>query len=88
MVSFLRIELEVAMLKNLSISCTLVDEGELDLDFNTGRELIHHIFGKEINPTPEGALIQVLTEDGQKVSIGISYNDEDTAFVKVEKYVY
>lgn len=71
-------------MKNLRVFLPLVDGGQLELDYNTGRELIHGMVSDDFGPPPHSLQLEATMEDGRRVRIGVPYNSSDKVFVAVE----
>lgn len=71
-------------MKNLSIYLTLVDGGQLPLNFSNGRELIHGMVSNDFGPPPRSLCFEVFDKDKKKaITITIPYDDRDEVFVRI-----
>ena len=75
-----------ALMRNLEISCPLVDGSTLPFEFDSGRDLIHHMIGDDWGgPLPHSLQIMAHTDDGRSVHIVIPYTEGNEAVVLIEE---
>ena len=78
-------DMEVLM-KNLEISCPLVDGSTLPFEFDSGCDLIQHMIGDDWEgPLPHSLQIVAHTDDGRSVHIVIPYNEGNVAVIRIEE---
>jgi len=72
-------------MKNLRIYFPLVDGGEYDPGYETGKQLIHGMVTDDWGVPPRSMVIEARTGDGKRVVISIPYSESGEVFVKVEE---
>ena len=64
---------------NLRITLPLVDGSLMEIDEETGIQLIHTLLGDDIKPPPIGLNITIKDGEGKAYTIHIPYSNEDEA---------
>jgi len=72
-------------MRNLKVSCPLVDGSLMPFEFANGRDLIHEFLTDDWGAPPRCLRIEAETQDGRTVIISIPYSDSDEASVKIEE---
>ncbi len=71
-------------MKNLSIYLTLVDGGQLPLNFSSGRELIHEMVSDDFAAPPRSLCFEIFDKDKKKaITITVPYDDRDEVFMGI-----
>jgi hypothetical protein len=70
-------------MNEISINFPLVDGSNLPLEFNSGKELIELVIGDDIRPPIRSMQIQIKTEEGRVIRIGVPYDNSKNFFVEI-----
>jgi hypothetical protein len=62
-------------MKNLRVYLPIVNGQQHDLEYGSGKELIHEMLSDDWGAPPTGLVFEARTEDGRLIRIGIPYND-------------
>lgn len=70
-------------MRNLRVSVRLVNGGDQDFEYHSGKDLIESWFTDDWGPPPTFLEIKAKTEDGKTVMISIPYSADGEAFASV-----
>ena len=71
-------------MKNLRVYMPLVNDEQLSLEFDSGRQLINARFSDQSGAAPRSLVFEARTADGKTVRLIIPYSDGDPARVLIE----
>ena len=71
-------------MKNLRVYMPLVNDEQLQLEHDNGRELIQRFAGDGFAASPRSLVFEAKTADGRTVRLVIPYSDSDPARVLIE----
>lgn len=74
-------------MKNLEIYLSLVNNGRLPLNYNSGKDLIRDWISADIVPDPVGLCIKVKTNEGRSVTLVIPYSNSGEVFVEIDESI-
>lgn len=72
-------------MKNLQIYAPCVDDSQLDMEFESGKQLIQELLTDDWGAPPKSLCIEASMDNGTKVTISIPYTDSDRVSVSIEK---
>ena len=71
-------------MNEMSINFPLVDGSSLPLQYSSCKELIELIIGDDIRPPISSMQINIKTEDGKTIRIGVPNDNSMKIFVEIE----
>jgi hypothetical protein len=71
-------------MKNLRVYCPLANGEQFSIEYESGKQLIHHIASADWGAPPKALVLEAQTSDGRMVRIIVPYDDAQPARAVVE----